>query len=369
MLDFILERRLIPPEWLHSRMVSGYSKSRTDAGGTLTNMGLIRGAGGFARASFISLLLVAAGTGNIRSQEPVARQSATPKSLSKSTHKSLAETFTLVGAGDIVSCFDLTGAEATAKLIDAIPGTVFAAGDLAYQRGTYEEFIKCYGPTWGRFKSRTRPTPGNHEYNGAPATGYFRYWDGRAGDPGRGYYSYDLGSWHIIVLNTNCGITQLGGCAEGSPEETWLKQDLATHPNVCTLAYGHHALFSSGLLPKHAEHPELRAFWQDLYDAHADLVLAGHEHSYERFAPQNPEGNPDPEHGIREIVVGTGGRSHTPLGYAKPNSEVRDDRTYGVLKLTLSPGKYRWEFIPIPGKTFQDSGEGVCHTSTAQGNK
>jgi len=148
---------------------------------------------------------------------------------------------------------------------------------------------------------------------------------------------------------------------QGSPEETWLKQDLAAHPNTCTLAFGHHALFSSGLLPKHAEHPELRAFWQDLYDAQADLVLAGHEHSYERFAPQNPEGIPDSEHGIREIVVGTGGRSHTPLGYAKPNSEVRDDKTYGVLKLTLSPGNYRWEFIPVPGKTFRDSGEGVCH--------
>ncbi len=279
--------------------------------------------------------------------------------------KSPPDTFTLVGAGDIVGCSNLAGAEATAKLIDAIPGTVFAAGDLAYENGTYEEFQKCYGPTWGRFKARTRPTPGNHEYNGAPATGYFRYWDGRAGDPGKGYYSYDLGSWHIVVLNTNCGVAQLGGCAEGSPQETWLKQDLAAHPNTCTLAYGHHALFSSGLFPKHAEHPELRAFWQDLYDAHADLVLAGHEHSYERFAPQNPEGNPDPEHGIREIVVGTGGRSHTPLGYAKPNSEVRDDKTYGVLKLTLSPGKYRWEFLPTPGKPFRDSGEGSCHAQTA----
>jgi len=263
----------------------------------------------------------------------------------------------------------MADAEATAKLIDAIPGTVFAAGDLAYENGTYEEFQKCYGPTWGRFKARTRPTPGNHEYKGSAATGYFRYWDGQAGDPRKGYYSFDLGAWHIVVLNTNCGSKVLGGCAEGSPEETWLKQDLATHPSACTLAFGHHALFSSGLLPKHAEHPELRAFWQDLYDVHADLVLAGHEHSYERFAPQNPEGNPDPDHGIREIVVGTGGRSHTPLGYAKPNSEVRDDKTYGVLKLTLSPGMYRWEFMPVPGEAFRDSGEGRCHTSTTPPNK
>ena len=320
--------------------------------------------GRFGWIPLISSLLIVASAAVSLAQESPANHPATAKPSSKSAPKKSSDTFTLVGAGDIVGCSDLSGARATAKLIDAIPGTVFAAGDLAYQHGTYEEFVKCYGPTWGRFKARTRPTPGNHEYNGATATGYFRYWDGRAGDPGKGYYSYDLGSWHIVVLNTNCGSKELGGCAEGSPEETWLKQDLAAHPAACTLAYGHHALFSSGLLPKHAEHPELRAFWQDLYDAHADLILAGHEHSYERFAPQNPEGNPDPEHGIREIVVGTGGRSHTPLGYAKPNSEVRDDKTYGVLKLTLSPGKYSWEFIPVPGKTFRDSGEGICHTST-----
>jgi hypothetical protein len=324
-------------------------------------MGPIRRVGRFAWTLLASSSLLVIGAGTSLAQEPAAKSPRTAKTSSDAGKNTSPDTFTLVGAGDIVGCSDMSGAEATAKLIDAIPGTVFAAGDLAYQRGTYEEFQKCYGPTWGRFKARTRSTPGNHEYNGATATGYFRYWDGRAGDPGKGYYSYDLGSWHIVVLNTNCGSSELGGCAEGSPEETWLKQDLAAHPSACTLAYGHHALFSSGLLPKHAEHPELRAFWQELYDAHADLVLAGHEHSYERFAPQNPEGNPDPDHGIREIVVGTGGRSHTPLGYAKPNSEVRDDKTYGVLKLTLSPGKYRWEFIPVPGKPFRDSGEGICH--------
>jgi acid phosphatase type 7 len=332
-------------------------------------MGPIRRVVRFAWTLLVCSSLLVIGAGTSLAQEPAAKRPRTPKTSSKAGKQKSPDTITLVGAGDIVGCSDLSGAEETAKLIDAIPGTVFALGDLAYQRGTYEEFQKCYGPTWGRFKDRTRPTPGNHEYNGAPATGYFRYWDGRAGDPGKGYYSYDLGAWHIVVLNTNCGSSQLGGCAEGSPEEIWLKQDLAAHPSACTLAYGHHALFSSGLFPKHAEHPELRAFWQDLYEAHADLILAGHEHSFERFAPQNPEGNPDPEHGIREIVVGTGGRSHTPLGYAKPNSEVRDDKTYGVLELTLSPGKYRWEFIPVPGKTFHDSGEGACHTATSPSSK
>lgn len=316
-----------------------------------------------AKATLIVSLLLHFGGGPLPAQEPAPTPKPVPRTSSKPTRKSPQNTFTLVGAGDIAGCADLTGAIATAKLLDTIPGTVFAAGDLAYQHGTYEEFQKCYGPTWGRFKARTRPAPGNHEYNGSTAIGYFRYWGAQAGDAGKGYYSYNLGAWHIVVLNTNCWSKELGGCAEGSPEEIWLKQDLAAHANSCTLAYGHHALFSSGLLSKHAEHPELRPFWQDLYDAHADLILAGHEHSYERFAPQNPDGRADPGQGILEIVAGTGGRSHTPLGYAKPNSEVRDDRTYGVLKLTLSPGKYRWEFVPEAGKTFRDSGEGVCHTS------
>jgi len=316
---------------------------------------------GLLRGLLLACWAVAFSGGATRGQEATSRPKPAAKSHSARPTKKPRDIAILVGAGDIAGCFDLSGAEATAKLIDKIPGTVFAAGDLAYQLGTYEEFQKCYDPTWGRFKARTRPAPGNHEYNGSNVNGYFRYWGKQAGEPGKGYYSYDLGAWHIVVLNTNCGVTELGGCGQGSPEESWLKQDLAAHPNACVLAYGHHALFSSGLLAKHAEHPELRAFWQDLYDAHADLVLAGHEHSYERFAPQNPEGNPDPEHGIREIVAGTGGRSHTPLGFAKPNSEARDDRTYGVLKLTLSPGKYRWEFVPVVGGKFRDSGTGSCH--------
>jgi hypothetical protein len=279
-------------------------------GGAPNNMGPIRRAGKFACTLVIGSLLVVLGAGGALPQEPAAKRPPASKTSSKAAQKISPDTFTLVGAGDIVGCSDLSAAEATAKLIDAIPGTVFAAGDLAYQRGTYEEFVKCYGPTWGRFKARTRPTPGNHEYDGATATGYFRYWDGRAGDPGKGYYSYDLGSWHIVVLNTNCGSSQLGGCAEGSPEETWLKQDLAAHPNVCTLAYGHHALFSSGLFPKHAEHPELRAFWQDLYEARRPCPRAA-TNIPTNASPRKIEGNPDPDHGIRQSNPGTGDRSHT----------------------------------------------------------
>ena len=310
----------------------------------------------------------------IPTQAPAQTRTTSPSDQPKSakvraTKKHAPErTFVLVGAGDIAGCKNLEGAKATAKLIEQISGTVFAAGDLAYERGSAEDFKNCYGPTWGRFKDRTRPALGNHEYANRTASAYFQYWGAQAGPAGKGYYSYDLGDWHIVVLNTNCDAKTLGGCAAASPQETWLKQDLAKHPNACVLAYGHHALFSSGVFRKHAVHPELKTLWEDLYAAHADLVLAGHEHSYERFAPQDPEGKPDPANGIREIVVGTGGRSHDLLGFATPNSEVREWETFGVLKLTLSPGRYAWEFIPEEGKTFHDAGSGTCHNYPSAAN-
>lgn len=275
-------------------------------------------------------------------------------------------TFVLVGAGDIASCENPEGARATAKLIEQIPGTVFAAGDLAYEKGSAEDFKNCYDPTWGRFKDRTKPALGNHEYADPQASAYFHYWGTQAGPPGKGYYSYELGDWHIVALNTNCYVKELGGCGAGSPQETWLKEDLAKRPAACILAYGHHALFSSGVFKKHAVHPELKQLWEDLYAAHADVVLAGHEHSYERFALQDPEGKSDPVNGIREIVVGTGGRSHDLLGFAAENSEVRQWDTFGVLKLALSPGKYAWEFIPEEGKNFHDVGSRACHNYPAE---
>jgi len=272
----------------------------------------------------------------------------------------------LVGAGDIAGCQNPQGALETAKLIEKIPGTVFALGDLAYDAVTLGQFQNCYGRSWGKFKARTRPALGNHEYRERSAAAYYQYWAGQAGPSGKGYYSYELGTWHVVVLNTNCEAAGLGGCASGSPQDTWLRQDLADHRGSCIVAYGHHALFSSGIFRSHAVHPELKRLWEDLYAAHADLVLAGHEHSYERFAPQDPEGRGDPQHGIREIVVGTGGRSHDPLGLAMRNSEKQNYDTYGVLKLTLAPQGYTWEFIPEEGKTFRDSGSGVCHNRAAQ---
>jgi len=274
--------------------------------------------------------------------------------------------FVLVGAGDIASCKFLEGAEQTAKLIESIPGEVFAAGDLAYERGTAQEFKDCYDKTWGRFKARTHPSPGNHEFGSKDSSYYFDYWGDRAGPHGRGYYSFDLGVWHIISLNTNCG-QMPGGCSTGADEETWLRKDLASHQSSCIIAFGHHALYSSGVFKNHALHPELRPLWQALFNAHADLMLAGHEHSYERFAPQDPNGNADPKTGIREIVVGTGGRSHDPLGFPTANSEKRNSDNFGVLKLTLWPGRYTWEFIPTDAVNgFRDSGVGVCHNVAPQ---
>lgn len=272
-------------------------------------------------------------------------------------------TYILVGAGDIASCKDLGGAEATAKLIESLPGEVFAAGDLAYEKGTAEEFKNCYDKTWGRFKNRTHPAPGNHEFYGSKdGSPYFDYWGAQAGEREKGYYSFDLGDWHIISLNTNCAAPGLGGCGAGSPQDVWLQKDLAEHPKSCVVAFGHHALYSSGVLKNHAIHPELRQLWQDLYQAHADIIINGHEHSYERFAPQDPYANLDQKNGIREFVVGTGGRNHDPLGFPIANSEVRNADTFGVLKLTLSPGTYKWEFVPVAAdNTFADSGEGTCH--------
>jgi hypothetical protein len=266
------------------------------------------------------------------------------------------QTAVLVGAGDIADCQDLSGAEATAKLLDQIPGTVFAAGDLAYPDGSKENF-QCYDKTWGRAKSRTRPAPGNHEFHAAGATPYFDYFGAAAGDPKTGYYSYELGTWHIIVLNTEC--KDAGGCDAGSPEEKWLRADLASHPVACTLAYWHKPLFSSG--SAHGNDLTVKPLFQALYDANADVVVNGHDHDYERFAPQTPDGAADPARGIREFVVGTGGKNHRPFGDPKPNSELRDATAFGVLKLTLKPNAYDWQFIPEAGKNFTDSGTGRCH--------
>ena len=260
----------------------------------------------------------------------------------------------LVGAGDIASCAS-TGDEETADLLDSIEGTVVALGDNVYESGTASEYADCYDPSWGRHKGRTKPAPGNHDYLTPHATGYYGYFGAAAGDPTMGYYSYDLGAWHIIVLNSQCKAV-VGDCVRDGEEVQWLRADLAAHSQTCTLAYWHHPRFSSGL---NGSDVYVDEFWQALYEYHADVVLGGHDHDYERFAPQDPSGNADPR-GIRQFVVGTGGGSHISIVSPIANSEVRDDETYGVLQLTLHPKSYDWQFIPVAGSTFADSGSGAC---------
>jgi hypothetical protein len=261
----------------------------------------------------------------------------------------------LLAAGDIAAC-DSDGDEATADLLDSLTGTVATLGDTVYESGTPQEFAECYEPAWGRHKSRTRPAVGNHEYLTGEATGYYNYFGAAAGDPQKGYYSYELGSWHIVVLNSNC--SRVGGCHQGSPQEQWLRQDLAAHPTACTLAYWHHPRFSFG---KYDDNEATRRLWQALYDAGAEIVLAGHDHNYQRYVPLNPDGTQDDARGIRQFVVGTGGANHTPLGNPPPNVEASNDDTFGVLQLTLHPTSYDWQFLPISSQSYTDVGSGACH--------
>jgi hypothetical protein len=230
---------------------------------------------------------------------------------------------------------------------------VFTAGDNVYPNGTTAEFNTSYQSTWGRHRARTRPSPGNHDYNSSGATPYYNYFGANAGPAGRGYYSYNLGAWHILSLNSEVP------AGPGSAQEQWLRADLATNTATCTLAYWHRPLFSSG--SGYGNDPSTRALFQALYEFGADIVISGHDHNYERFGPQDPNGQADPT-GIREFVVGTGGVALRPIGTIRPNSEVRNATTYGVLKLTLDPTSYIWEFIPIAGQTFRDSGSAACFT-------
>jgi len=265
----------------------------------------------------------------------------------------------LVGAGDIASCSS-DGDTVTARLLEGIDGTVFTLGDDAYESGSAREFKDCYGPTWGRdsIKSRTMPVPGNHEYNSTDAIPYFDYFGAAAGDRDKGYYAYDLGGWRIYVLNTNTGTCSAVACGKGSAQEEWLKADLAANPHPCVLAMWHHPRFSSG---RHGNNPVSIALWQDLYAAGAEIILNGHDHTYERFAPMDASGDRDDAAGIVEMVVGTGGKDHYEFTRVKPNSLVRNANAWGVLELTLSPGAWSYEFVPEPGKTFSDSGTGTCH--------
>ena len=244
-------------------------------------------------------------------------------------------------------------------LVQLAPDAVLPLGDTQYENGAYSKYLQSYDPTWGRVKSLSRPAVGNHEYWTSGAAGYFQYFGAAAGDPSTGYYSYDIGSWHVIALNSNC--SYIGGCGAGSPEEQWLRADLAAHPAACTLAYWHHPRFSSGPHGDDTSTADVADFWRDLYSGGADVILNGHDHDYERFAPQTPDGALDTGRGIREFVVGTGGSEFYARRAVAPNSEVYENTTFGVLKIVLHPTSYDWQFLPESGGAFTDSGSAWCN--------
>jgi hypothetical protein len=265
----------------------------------------------------------------------------------------------LVGAGDIVpNCLagaNMANAEATAALIDNIPGTVFTAGDNAYEEGSSAQYNQCYHPTWGRHKARTKPVPGNHEYLTSGASGYYSYFGAAAGDPTKGYYAWDpMPGWRAYMLNS--------GSVNKGAELTWLQGDLAANPRQCVVAFFHHPVYTAG--PHADDEGGMRDIWRALYDAGADLAVNGHDHSYQRFAPLNRDGNGPQSGGMREIVVGVGGKNITTQTRVPAGLEAAMDGdtnpAMGVLKLTLQSGSYGWQFIPVPGKTFTDSGSQSC---------
>jgi hypothetical protein len=277
--------------------------------------------------------------------------SATVDGLSLAQTPTVSVGVALTGAGTIATCSRLND-EATANLLDTIPGSVFTAGDNANSVANLADFTNCYAPSWGRHKARTYPSVGDKDYQVTGAAGYWQYFGAVTGDSGKYYYSYDLGTWHIVALNSNIDMSA------GSPQEQWLRADLAASTKQCTLAYWHYQLFaSSGTGYRTAVVP----LWNALYAAGAEIVVNGHARVYERFAPQTPTGGLDQARGIRQFTVGTGGYLTDTIGTVRANSEARNGGVFGVLKLTLLPGSYTWQFYPIAGQTFTDSGSGACH--------
>jgi Calcineurin-like phosphoesterase len=269
---------------------------------------------------------------------------------------SQTRTVTLVGAGDIAGC-NFKHDSKTARLLGKIPGTVFTLGDSVYPDGTRKQFRNCYDPTWGKYKKRTRPTVGNRDYETSGAEPYFDYFGWRAGKPSRGYYSYDLGAWHIVALNSNC--KEVGGCEWRSAQGHWLRRDLDRHRARCTLAYFHHPLYASG---SGYDSPEVKPFWHILYNYHAEVILSGHAHRYERYARIKPSGARSLAKGIRQFIVGTGGApGGSQHGPNDPRVQAKKVGAPGVLKLDLGSGFYHWKFVPVAGRNYTDSGRARCH--------
>lgn len=311
----------------------------------------------------LALTLLIAGVG--RSSVPAQAEGGKTYTVMAAGDIACSPTFSHFngGKGDEDRCQEM----ATSDLLVAVrPDAVLPLGDNQYEDATLDEHLASYDPSWGRLKAVTYPVTGNHEYVTPGAAGYFAYFGAVAAPDHGGYYSFDIGDWHFIALNSNCEF--VGGCYAGSMQERWLLADLAAHRNACTVAYWHYPRFTSGT---NGNHPEMGTFWDDLYAEGADIVLNGHDHGYERFAPQAPTQQADPDRGIREFVVGTGGRSHTNWLDIQPNSQVHDGKTFGVLKLTLHASSYDWQFIPdtqAGNGHFTEKGTGTCH-GTAPGTE
>ena len=306
---------------------------------------LTRSQGGAAEASATALPSVASGS---------VAPSSPPSSSVGAVSSGASTDAVLVGAGDIADC-SLDKGAATATLLEGIVGTVFTAGDNAYPDGTAQQFSDCYDPTWGRQKARTRPAAGNHDWGTKDLAGYLGYFGAAAAPDGKSWYSYDLGAWHVVVLDSDC--KEVKGCAPDSDQGKWLAADLAATKAKCTLAIWHHPRFSSG---EHGDDADVGPFWKALYDAGADVVVNGHDHDYERFAPQDPAGRADDARGIREFVAGTGGAELRTFPTIRPNSIVRASVAHGVIRFTLHKSSYDWRFISTTGE-FSDSGSGACH--------
>jgi acid phosphatase type 7 len=265
----------------------------------------------------------------------------------------------LLAVGDIAQCGGLPAASSVAAKTASLIGSLapdlplLLLGDLVYNSGTMAEYQSCYEPTYGKFMARSYPAPGNHDYGVPGGSDYYSYFGTRAGPDRRGYYSFDVGSWHIISLNSNIDMTT------GSAQDQWLRADLAANRGKkCTLAYWHHPRFSSS----NAHGNDLRSAdaWKALYEFSADVVLVGHDHTYERFAPQDPAANADPAKGIRQFVIGTGGAGVYGFAAPQPNSEVRGTGSFGVARFTLGEGRYSWEFLPAAGSSFTEQGQANC---------
>jgi hypothetical protein len=282
---------------------------------------------------------------------PVPTETATPEPSPTPTPTPVV----LIGAGDISYCGEAyLGDEATASILERFPeAVIFTAGDNVQGVGIRAEYRNCFDPTWGRFFDRLHPSPGNHDYMTEGGAPYYEYFGERAGPPGLGYYSYDLGEWRIVALNSNCNDI---ACGPDSRQAAWLREDLASSQKQCTLLYWHHPRWSSGLAGGYGS---VSIFWRTAVEFGAEIVVSGHDHDYERFAPMDGDGLPSPA-GVRQFVAGTGGTTLRQFGEPKPNSEIRYNESNGLLKFHLLPGSYTWEFIPTTGD-FSDSGSGVCH--------